>query len=202
MSPRLRESLALLRAERRNTDVVVTTMGAAREWMALGAPHPLDLVLVPSAMGHATSWGLGLALARPDRRIVVVNGEGSMLMNLGSLVTITAVQPPNLSIVVCDNQGYEVTGGQPTPGASQGRRRADRVDFPAMARAAGFESVHYCGDRDAWINTLPVVLTGKGPVFILLEVELDPEARGPRSPGPTRERARAFMAAFSNTPAD
>ena len=108
------DSLTVLHAVR-SEEVVITTMAAAREWQKLGK-HPLDFVLVPSSMGQATSLGLGIALARPDRKVVVANGDGSMLMNLGSLVTMTAQAPPNLTVIVFDNGVYEVTGGQPTPG--------------------------------------------------------------------------------------
>src|SRR4051812_19498780 len=91
--PSLEDALAALHQARTDQDVVVTTMAPARVWMRLGA-GPRDLVLVPSAMGHATSFGLGLALAQPSRRVVVCNGDGSMLMNLGALVSITAAAPP------------------------------------------------------------------------------------------------------------
>ena len=93
----LMEALAVVRATRGKRDVVITAMAPARDWMAMskGATGALDLVLVPSAMGQATSMGLGLALAQPDRRIIVCNGDGSMLMNLGSLVTIAEVAPRN-----------------------------------------------------------------------------------------------------------
>src|SRR5450759_717422 len=104
-----REAMAALHAARRADDVVVTSMGAARIWMALGA-GPLDLPLVPSSMGTAPSIGLGLALAQPERRVIVVNGDGAMLMNLGSLVTITAAAPANLTLILVDNGVYEVTG--------------------------------------------------------------------------------------------
>src|SRR5262245_16618445 len=109
------ECLEALRAVRRE-QIVVTTMAAAREWQKLGT-HALDFVLGPSSMGHATSLGLGMALGRPDRRVIVCNGDGSMLMNLGSLVTITGQAPPNLVVLVFDNGAYEVTGAQPTPAA-------------------------------------------------------------------------------------
>src|SRR5579864_3178601 len=109
------ESLVALHAVRRD-EIVVTTMGAAREWQKLsgggggggggGEKNPLDFVLVPSSMGQATSLGLGMALARPDRKVVVCNGDGSMLMNLGSLVTITAEAPANLTVIVFDNGVY------------------------------------------------------------------------------------------------
>ncbi|HUE15901.1 MAG TPA: thiamine pyrophosphate-dependent enzyme, partial [Planctomycetaceae bacterium] len=114
------DCLAVLHAARRE-EIVITTMGAAREWQKLGK-HPLDFVLVPSSMGQATSLGLGMALARPDRKVVVCNGDGSMLMNLGSLVTITAQGPPNLTVILFDNGVYEVTGVQPTLAAPTLRR--------------------------------------------------------------------------------
>jgi thiamine pyrophosphate-dependent acetolactate synthase large subunit-like protein len=192
----LRGALSALRGFRNDTDVVLSTMGAAREWLALGPLHPLDFVLVPSAMGHATSMGLGLALARPDRRVIVLNGDGSMLMNLGSLVTVTAAQPANLVLIVCDNGVYEVTGAQPTPGAASGRVGADRVDLGALARAAGFEAVYRFDTLEDWMSGMPSALGAIGPVFILLDVAAVPGAGGPRSPGPAPERARQFMRAL------
>jgi thiamine pyrophosphate-dependent acetolactate synthase large subunit-like protein len=84
------------------------------------------------SMGLASSVGLGLALARPDLRIFVLDGDGSLLMNLGSLATIGLLRPPNLVLVVMDNQEYATTGGQQTPTAHgadiEGAARAMRVD--------------------------------------------------------------------------
>ena len=191
----LREALAALRAERREDDVVISAMGAAREWMTLGT-HPLDWVFVPSSMGQATSLGLGLALAQPHRRIMVLNGDGSTLMNLGSLVTITAEQPANLVIVTFDNGVYEITGAQPTPGAPAARRAGDRVDYLGLARACGFRSVYHFTALGEWTAGVRGVLDGTGPTFALLDVAPVPGARGPRSPGPTGERARRFIAAL------
>src|SRR5690242_9294839 len=84
----LKSALETLWRIRRDDEVVITTMGSAREWMTLGEPHPLDFILVPSAMGHGTSIGLGLALAQPGKRVIVCSGDGSLLMNLGSLASI------------------------------------------------------------------------------------------------------------------
>jgi thiamine pyrophosphate-dependent acetolactate synthase large subunit-like protein len=190
------DALRVLRSARRADDVVVAAMGAAREWMALGT-HPLDWVFVPSSMGQATSLGLGLALARPDRRIVVLGGDGGLLMNLGSLVTITACAPANLVILLFDNGVYEVTGAQPTPAAAAGRTGGDRLDFAALARASGFRAPHRFRTIEEWTGGLAGVLAAQGPTFAVLEVVPVPEARGPRSPGPAPERARAFMAALS-----
>jgi thiamine pyrophosphate-dependent acetolactate synthase large subunit-like protein len=192
----LRAALEVLQQTRTPEDVVITTMGAAREWMALGPTNPMDLVFVPSAMGQATSVGLGLALARPDHRIIVVNGDGSMLMNLGSLVTITAEQPSNLVLIVCDNGVYEVTGAQPTPASPSGRLRGDRLDFLALARAAGFSSLFRCSTLPEWRERVHSALDrAGGPTFVLLDVDPVAGARGPRSPGPAPARARQFMAA-------
>jgi phosphonopyruvate decarboxylase len=128
MSILMHEAVAVLRDARGPRDIVVPSMGSAREWMALGPLHDLDFVYVPSAMGHATSVGLGLALAQPDRRVIVLSGDGSLLMNLGTLVTISAQSPKNLVLVVFVNGVYEVTGAQATPGSGT-------VDYVAMAKS-------------------------------------------------------------------
>jgi sulfopyruvate decarboxylase subunit beta len=187
------EALAAVRELRRDDDIVITTMGTSREWMVMGS-HPLDFVFVPGCMGHATSLGLGLALARPDRRVIVLNGDGSMLMNLGSLVSITAAAPSNLTVIVYDNGVYEITGAQPTPAG-------DRVDFAAIAHACGFQSVFRYSLLNEWTENLPRILGTPGPTFTALDVAPVPGAKGPRSPGPAGERARRFMAALGERPA-
>lgn len=185
------DALEVVRRVRGARDLVITTMGAARDWMA-GGIGPLDFVLVPSSMGQATSLGLGLALAQPDRRVIVLNGDGSMLMNLGSLVSIAAVAPGNLVVAVFDNGVYEITGAQPTPGAALGRAGRDPVDFVGLARASGFRSVWRVGEIERWRAEAPAVLGAPGPVFVALEVAPMVGAPGPRSPGPAGERARQF----------
>lgn len=189
----LAEGIGVLHAARRE-EVVVTTMGCAREWMRLGS-HPLDLVYVPSSMGQATSVGLGLALAQPDRRVVVCNGDGSMLMNLGSLVTITSQRPKNLIVLLFDNGVYEVTGAQDTPG-SAALRGGRAVDFAQMARTCGFESVFEFSDLEAWASQVHEVLNAEGPVFGCLHAQPVYENATPKSPGPAWERARALREAL------
>ncbi len=82
-------------------------------------------------MGQASSCALGLALARHDTRIVVLDGDGSLLMNLGTLVTIASQKPDNLVHFLCESGAYEANGGHPIPGR-------DQVDFAALARAASY----------------------------------------------------------------
>jgi sulfopyruvate decarboxylase subunit beta len=188
--------LEVLRADRRDDEIVIPTMGSAREWMKLGQPHPLDFILVPSAMGHGTSIGLGLALAKPDRRVIVCSGDGSLLMNLGSLASIVAAAVPNLVVIVFDNGVYEVTGQQPTAGAAAARTGARSVDFAAIARACGFDSVYRFSEAREWSANARRVLDAPGPTFIALDVEPVAGGTAPHSPGPARARAQAFMRAL------
>src|SRR2546423_7588499 len=99
----------------RTDQVVVTTMGSAREWPRL-SNHPLDFHYIPSAMGQAPSIGLGLALSQPAREVIVFTGDGSLLMNLGCLATLAASGAKNLTLVALDNGVYEVTGGPQNAG--------------------------------------------------------------------------------------
>jgi len=175
----------------RHEEIVITTMGAAREWQKLDK-HPLDFVLVPSSMGQATSLGLGMALARPDRKVVVCNGDGSMLMNLGSLVTISAQGPPNLTVIVFDNGVYEVTGGQPTPAAAPLRHDVAAVNFGDLARACGFRRVSAFDTIDAWRENVRRMIDEPGPTFVHLLVEPVLDAGLIGFPGPSPDRARTF----------
>ena len=191
-------AVAVLHTVRRSDEVIITSMGNAREWMRL-LPHPLDFVFVPSAMGHATSLGLGLALARPAQRVIACIGDGSLLMNLGTLVTISAAAPPNLTVVVFDNGVYEITGAQPTPGAAAGRAGSERIDLEGLARASGIATVHRPATLEEWEREARALLDQTGPSLILLEVAPVPAAKGPRSPGPTAERSAAFMRALQES---
>jgi thiamine pyrophosphate-dependent acetolactate synthase large subunit-like protein len=187
----LREAVSVLRDVRGPTDIVIPSMGSAREWMALGPTHDLDFVLVPSAMGHATSVGLGLALAQPDRRVIVLSGDGSLLMNLGSLVTISAQRPTNLVVVVFVNGVYEVTGAQVTPGSED-----QPVDYIALARASGIRSVFHWSALEDWRAGIDGALGTDGPTVVVLDVAPVPGAVGPRSPGPTGPRVERFISAL------
>jgi phosphonopyruvate decarboxylase len=190
-------ALETLRAVRRDDEVIIPTMGNAREWMKLGATHPLDLVLVPSAMGHGTSIGLGLALAQPERRVIVCMGDGSLLMNLGSLASIVAAKATNLVTIVFDNGVYEVTGQQPTAGSVEGRGGKPAVDFGAIARACGFDVVHRFSDAAGWAKSAREVIDAPGPSFIALDVEPVAGGVAPTSPGPAASRARELMNALA-----
>jgi sulfopyruvate decarboxylase subunit beta len=188
------EALEVLHAVRRG-EVVVTTMGNAREWQKLGK-DALDLIYVPSSMGQGTSLALGIALAQPDRKVVVCNGDGSMLMNLGSLVTISAQAPANLTVIVFDNGVYEVTGAQPTAAAPVLRPNSTPVDFAALARASGFTRIYTFDAVEPWRDAVGEILSGTGPTFVQLRVEPMADAGLPAFPGPAPDRALALRAAL------
>jgi sulfopyruvate decarboxylase subunit beta len=180
-------ALEVLLARRRD-EIVVTTMGSAREWPRI-SQHPLDFHYIPSAMGHAPMLALGLALAQPQREVIAFNGDGCMLMSLGCLVTIVASGTKNLSLVLLENGVYEVTGGQYTAGD------VAQVDFVAMARAAGFTSTARFTDLEDWRARAAEVLALPGPRFIVLDVArvADHELV---SPGPMAGRIARFREAL------
>lgn len=152
----------------RTDEIVVMTMTATLQW-PLVSDHPLDFDFLAFGMGHAADFGLGLAIARPERRTIVWKGDGGLLMSLGSLVTIAESGPDNLVVILLENRSYEMTGGQPLP---------TRVDFEAMARAAGIDGggKHGTGTVSRWdtlddvVAGLPHVLRDAGPHFVVARV--------------------------------
>ncbi len=174
-------------ARRRGERIVVTTMTAVGIWPEL-SDTPLDFAYLPSAMGQAPSLGLGLALAQPQRGAIVVNGDGSMLMNLGSLVTL-AHHPANLFLVLLDNALYEVTGGQSTAGTGH-------ADFAGLARAAGIPRTYHFETAEAWGEGAADALTGPGPVVIVLTVEGRLGQKTPKAPRPMSEQVQRLRQAL------
>jgi thiamine pyrophosphate-dependent acetolactate synthase large subunit-like protein len=123
------------------------------------------------SMGVASSVGVGLALAKPDARVFVVDGDGSLLMNLGSLATIGLLQPPNLVLVVMDNELYATTGGQPTPTALG-------ADLAAAARAMRIDAETVHGEAQLR-RTLDRARTARGPYVIVAKVSESPPSAWP-----------------------
>jgi thiamine pyrophosphate-dependent acetolactate synthase large subunit-like protein len=128
------------------------------------------------AMGTVSSVGLGLALARPDLRVVVLDGDGSLLMNLGSLATIASQRPRNLVHIVCDTGTYETTGGQASP-------TAGAADLAAIGRGAGLSCVERVDDLAAFERVARRSLGEPGPWLIVVKVEgTSTTAKVPRRP--------------------
>lgn len=191
LSPSRMPLLAALEVLRdvRKDEIVVTTMGSAREWPKL-SQHPLDFQFLPSAMGHAPMLGLGFALAQPGREVIAFNGDGGMLMSLGCLVTVVASGAKNLTVIVLDNGLYEVTGGQATAGV------AARCDFVGVAHAAGFATVAMYDSLESWQGAAAGLLQLPGPRFVLLRVEPVGAAYHLPAPTPMSERIAKFRTAL------
>jgi thiamine pyrophosphate-dependent acetolactate synthase large subunit-like protein len=161
--------------------VVLTTMTAVGVWPQL-SDTPLDFAYLPSAMGQGPTLGLGLALACPGRGVIVVNGDGSLLMNLGCLVTL-AHNPADVYLMILDNGLYEVTGGQPTAGSG-------RIDFTALARGAGLQRSYAWDNLAGWRTGAAEALSGPGPVLIWLRVQGQLNQKTPAAPRSMAEQVR------------
>lgn len=113
-------------------------------------------------MGKASSVALGICLAQPNKKVILIDGDGSLLMNLGTLVTIGEQTPDNFYHFVMDNGVYAVTGGQPVP-------NADGFSFASLAKSSGYTATYKFDDRDDFSNHIDDVLSTKGPVLITLK---------------------------------
>lgn len=150
-------------------EIVVATYSSATDWLAV-VDRPLNYFAF-GAMGLASSHALGLALARPDKRVIVLDGDGSLLMNLGTLVTIGAVAPQNFTHIVAHNGSYEANGGHPIPNR--------QTDFAGIARSSGIAQARRIDQLADFENAVPSLLKDRGPLFIDLIVEQG--ELGPRS---------------------
>ncbi|MFZ1910103.1 MAG: thiamine pyrophosphate-dependent enzyme [Burkholderiales bacterium] len=181
-----RDVVAQLLAERGDLLVVAGLGSTAWDCTAAG-DHPLTFPLW-GAMGQAAMMGLGLALAQPSRRVLVVTGDGEMLMGMGSLATIGVQRPANMSVVVIDNERYGETGMQATHTASG-------VDLAAVARACGFAHASTL-TRESEIAALRAAIHAQpGPNFAAVKVVADkvPIVLPPRDGGLLKARFRRAL---------
>lgn len=154
-------ALIALRSHVKPHDLVVAVYQSCFDWLAL-CPRDLNYVST-GAMGQASSHALGLALGSPDRQVIVLDGDGSLLMNLGSLVTIANVKPKHFLHIVFENGVYEVNGAHPIPGK-------ENVDFANMAKAAGYQDAICFSDLETFEEALPSLLASNGPVMAVLKI--------------------------------
>jgi thiamine pyrophosphate-dependent acetolactate synthase large subunit-like protein len=153
------EEILKLIAAQRGSAICVPTMTTAPAWRTL-APDDLSVACV-GFMGGASSLGLGLALARPDRRVIVLDGDGSLLMQLGSLATVAGAAPRNLLHFLFKNGVYHTSGAQGIPGGLS-------VDFVTIAKGAGYRAAYAIHDLENFKRRLPDLLKAEGPVFVEL----------------------------------
>jgi len=152
--------------DRRGDLLVVAGLGSSAWDCTAAGDHPLTFPLW-GAMGSASTIGLGLALAQPRRRVLVVTGDGEMLMGLGSLATIAAQRPRNLAIVVLDNERYGETGMQKT-------HTAYGTDLAAVARGCGFAKAEVVHANARIAGVRSEIHRGKGPLLYQIKIASDP----------------------------
>jgi thiamine pyrophosphate-dependent acetolactate synthase large subunit-like protein len=153
----------------RDNLLVVTGLGSPTYDAADCGDNPLNFYLW-GAMGSAAMVGLGLALAQPSRRVLVLTGDGEALMGLGSLATIGVKQPANLVVVVLDNQHYGETGMQPS------HTRAG-IDLAAVAKACRFADALHVSDIGDARRIRDLVHNGRGPILVQARISSDPTPR-------------------------
>lgn len=166
------EAIATVLANVRDELVVTANGWISRE--ACAASDRAENFYMLGSMGLAAPIGLGLALARPERRVIVLDGDGNLLMTLGTLAMIGDLRPPNFLHIVFDNEVYGSTGGQ--------RSATARIALDALARAAGYADVRRAvtaEDLDAAIDAL---LSASGPSFLLVKVDAESNGTAPRVP--------------------
>jgi len=144
------------------------------------------------SMGLTAPIALGVALAQPQRRVFALEGDGSILMQLGSLATIAALKPRNLTIIVWDNGLYQITGSQPTA-------TAGAADVVEIARGAGIAQSAWASDEEDFERLVEQTLNGDGPWFIAARIDgKAPTAQTPREPVSIKD---AFMRGVGTKPA-
>jgi thiamine pyrophosphate-dependent acetolactate synthase large subunit-like protein len=157
------EDVLRIIAAGRGDAICVPTMTTGPAWRTI-APDDLSVACV-GFMGGASSIGLGLALARPERRVIIFDGDGSLLMQLGSLATVAGAAPRNLVHLLFKNGVYHTSGAQGIPGGLS-------VDFVAMAKGAGYRSALAIHEIDDLRRRLPDILRADGPMLVELHTTL------------------------------
>lgn len=189
-----REAIDVLAKARRDA-LSVATMRNCVPWHEVGQAEG-DHLDALGCMGSAGALGLGLALARPERRVIVLDGDGSLLMQLGTLVTVVGSGATNLYHFVFANGVHETSGGQDVPAR-------DVFDWCALARAAGYPAVWQADDLTSLREGIDTFLTTPGPGFAALAIDRDAEDIGwPKlDRGAQSNRLRTALAGSAGEPA-
>jgi phosphonopyruvate decarboxylase len=183
---RIAEALDAFRPHREDDTIVVPGRGG-RYWVDRTSRPEFDVPLGDPAMGGHAGFALGLALARPERRVVLFDSEGDILMSLGMLATIAEQAPANFYHFLLDNEIYATTGGQPVPNAKN-------IAYDRLALAAGYPQAQAFDTLADFARELPAILARPGPVFVALKVypEVENAPIGQRRRWNTRSREQVL----------
>lgn len=149
---------------RHRGDAIVIPGRGGRFWVGISDKPNLDLPLADPAMGGHASFALGLAMALPQRRVVLFDSDGDVQMSMGVLATIAEHKPANFYHFMLDNECYATTGGQPVPNAS-------RVRYDQLALGAGYPEAHAFDNLETFSINVERILSKPGPVFVALKVK-------------------------------
>jgi phosphonopyruvate decarboxylase len=147
--------------------IVTGLAGTARDVASLCGAEGANYYTMAGAMGGAVAMGLGLALAQPDKRVLVVTGDGELLMNVGALATVAVMNPPNLGIICVDNGHYGETGNQVS-------HTGHTTDLGVMASGAGIKQVRTVADESQIDDAAAMVKGGNATFFVHLKVNDGP----------------------------
>ena len=172
----------------RNREAVIGGIGNSN-WDLWGAGHRPENFYMLGSMGLAVPIAMGVALAQPGRRVFALEGDGSLLMQLGCLSTIAAQAVRNLTVILWDNGVYQITGGQGTPAAGA------RTDMVAIARASGIASAAWAADEAEFDALVARALGSDGPHVIGVKIDHEP-GRSQTDRDPIRFR-ESFMRAMA-----
>lgn len=164
-------------------EAVIGGIGNANFDLWATGQRPQNFYMLGS-MGLTIPIGLGVALAQPQRHVVALEGDGSLLMQLGCLATVAMLKPKNLTIVLWDNGVYQITGNQPTPASGN-------TDFVAVARGLGLANSNWAADEDDFDRLFSAALTAGVPTLIAARIDSKPGV-GATDRDPVQIRAR-FM---------
>ena len=168
-------------ARLKQDEAVIGGIGNTNFDLWAAGQRPQNFYMLGS-MGLAFPIALGVALAQPDRRIFALEGDGSLLMQLGSLSTIATLKPKNLTMVVMDNGIYQITGAQPTPGSAV-------ADIVAIAVASGLTNSSWAADEDDFERLIEESMSAAGPTLIGVRIDDKPgTGTTRRDPVQIRER--------------
>ena len=168
-------------AKLKNEEAVIGGIGNTNFDLWAAGHRPQNFYMLGS-MGLAFPIALGVALAQPERRVFALEGDGSLLMQLGSLSTIATLKPKNLTMVVMDNGVYQITGAQPTPAAAV-------ADIVAIAVASGLASSSWAADEDDFERLIEQSMSAAGPTLIGVRIDDKPGVGATRrDPVQIRER--------------
>ena len=167
-------------------DAIVVSGRGGKHWIKI-SDTPIDIPLGDPAMGGHCGFAFGLAMALPQRKVVMFDSEGDLQMSLGVLLSVAEQKPANFYHFMLDNECYATTGGQPVPNAKN-------VKYDQIALGAGYPRAFAFDDLDKFSKALPDILEQKGPVFVAMKVkpEIENEAIGNRKKWRTRTQPQVI----------